>query len=77
MRFSIIVKLNPAIRKAIAAIAEDAWVSIPYFLDGADVAETTYRPFGKKAPPVRLVVPRTKPTPGTQLALLTEIRLRH
>ena len=72
VRFSITVKLNPAIRKAIATIPEDAWVAIPYFLDGADVAETTYRPFGKKAPLVRLIVRRTKPTPGSQLALLVD-----
>ncbi len=70
--FSITVKLNPAIHKAISAIPEDAWVPIPYFLDGADVAETTYRPFGKKAPLVRLIVRRTKPTPGSQLALLVD-----
>ena len=72
MRFSITVKLNPAIRKAIATIPEEAWVAIPYFLDGADVAETTYRPFGKKAPVVRLIVRRVKPTPGSQLALLVD-----
>jgi len=72
VRFSITVKLNPAIRKAIATIPEDAWVPIAYFLDGADVAETTYRPFGKKAPLVRLIVRRTKPTPGSQLALLVD-----
>ncbi len=72
VRFSITVKLNPAIRKAIAAIAEDEWVAIPYFLDGADVAETTYRPFGRKAPLVRLIVRRVRPTPGSQLALLVD-----
>ena len=70
--FSITVRLNPAIRKAIATIPENAWVPIPYFLDGADVAETTYRPFGKKAPVVRLIVRRVKPTPGSQLALLVD-----
>ena len=70
--FSITVRLNPAIRKAIAKISDDAWVPIPYFLDGADVAETSYRPFGKKAPLVRLVVRRVKPTPGSQLALLVD-----
>jgi len=78
--FSITVRLNPAIRKAIATIPENAWVPIPYFLDGADVAETTYRPFGKKAPVVRLIVRRVKPTPGSQLALLVDWllpRLRH
>ena len=41
-------------------------------MDGAaDVAETTYTPFDTKpdAAPVRLVVRRVKPTPGSQLAL--------
>lgn len=71
VRYSITVKLNKALHKAIAAIAEDAWVEIPYFLDGgAQVAETTYRPFGRKAPVVRLIVRRVRPTPGSQLALL-------
>ncbi len=36
------------------------------------MAETTYRPFGKKAPLVRLIVRRVKPTPGSQLALLVD-----
>ena len=37
----------------------------------ADVAETTYTPFQTKpdAAPVRLIVRRVKPTPGSQLAL--------
>jgi len=69
VRYSITVKMNPAIRKAIDKIPEADWVPIPYFLDGADVAETTYRPFGPKAPIVRLIVRRVKPTPGSQLAL--------
>jgi hypothetical protein len=34
------------------------------------VAETVYKPFGQAAE-VRLIVRRVKPTPGTQLALLT------
>jgi hypothetical protein len=72
VRFSITVKLNKALHKAIAAIPDDAWVPIPYFLDGADVAETTYRPFGRKAPLVRLIVRRVKPTPGSQLALFVD-----
>ena len=71
VRWSITVKLNKALHKVIAKIPEDAWAPIPYFLDGADVAETTYRPFGKKAPVVRLIVQRVKPTPGSQLALLS------
>ena len=38
---------------------------------GADVAETTYRAFQgeSEAAPVRLIVRRVKPTPGSQLAL--------
>ncbi|MDQ6613926.1 MAG: hypothetical protein M3083_04060 [Actinomycetota bacterium] len=55
----------------IAAIAEDQWVPIPYFNDGADVAEISYRPFGTKGKVCRLIVRRTKPSPGSQLALLT------
>ena len=54
----------------VAAIGDDEWTPIPYFLDGADVAETVYRPFGAKAPQVRLIVRRVKPTPGSQLELL-------
>ena len=41
-------------------------------MDGAaDVAETTYTPFQAEADaaPVRLIVRRVKPTPGSQLAL--------
>ncbi len=72
VRFSITVKLNPALRKAIGGIADDAWVPIPYFLDGADVAETTYQPFGKQQPELRLIVRRVRPTPGSQLALFVE-----
>lgn len=72
VRYSITVKQNPAIRTAIAGIDDNAWTAIPYFLDGADVAETTYRPFGNKAPLVRLIVRRVKPTPGSQLALFVE-----
>jgi Transposase DDE domain group 1 len=72
VRYSITVKLNKALHKAIAAIPADAWAPIPYFLDGADVAETSYRSFGKKAPLVRLIVRRVKPTPGSQLALFVD-----
>jgi hypothetical protein len=68
--FSITVKLSKAVHKAIAAIPEQSWTPIPYWLDdGADVAETTYRPFSKRHPEVRLIVRRVKPTPGSQLAL--------
>ena len=43
-----------------------------YWIDGgADVAETVYTPFRTEpdAAPVRLIVRRVKPTPGSQLAL--------
>jgi hypothetical protein len=68
--FSITVKASKKLHKAVAAIPEEAWRPIPYWIDdGADVAETTYRPFSAKHPEVRLIVRRVKPTPGSQLAL--------
>jgi hypothetical protein len=68
--YSITAKLHKGgVSTAIAAIDESAWTPIPYFLDGADVAETTYRPFGTKGTPCRLIVRRVRPTPGSQLAL--------
>jgi len=73
VRFSITVRQHPSIRRLIEAIPDDAWSPIPYWLDGgADVAETTYTPFAteKDAAPVRLIVRRVRPTPGSQLALL-------
>ena len=73
VRFSITAKLHKGgIHKAIAAIDESAWVPIPYFQDGAAVAETTYQPFGAKGRPCRLIVRRVRPTPGSQLALFAE-----
>lgn len=73
VRFSITAKLYKGrITEAIAAIDESAWTPIAYFLDGADVAETTYRPFGANGRVFRLIVRRVRPTPGTQLALFTE-----
>ncbi len=74
VRFSITIRQSPAIRRLIEAIPDEAWTPIPYWLDGgADVAETTYTPFAseKDAVPVRLIVRRVRPTPGSQLALLT------
>lgn len=71
VNYSITVKLSKSLLKKIAAIAEEAWTPIPYWLDdGADVAEIAYRPFSARHKEVRLIVRRTKPTPGTQLALL-------
>jgi hypothetical protein len=70
--FSVTVNKNTAIRRAIEAIDESAWVAIPYWMDGgADVAETTYTAFKKTKDEVtlRLIVRRVRPTPGSQLAL--------
>ena len=72
VRFSITARMNKAIHNAVAAIDDNHWTPIPYFLDGADVAETSHRPFGNKAPLVRLIVRRVRPTPGSQLALFVE-----
>ena len=72
VRFSITVRLQPKLRGLIEAIPEADWAAIPYWMEGgADVAETTYTPFadGKDTVPVRLIVRRTKPTPGSQLTL--------
>ena len=75
-RFSITIRQHKSLHNVIEAIPEDAWTPIPYWMDGwmdgaADVAETTYIPFQSEpdAAPVRLIVRRVKPTPGSQLAL--------
>lgn len=73
VRYSITAKLTKAVRRAIQQLPADAWIPIPYWLeDGADVAETRYRPFGKKGPLTRLIVRRVRPTPGSQLALFAD-----
>ena len=72
VRFSITIRQQPNVRTLIEAIPQEDWTPIPYWLDdGAAVAETTYTPFQHKedATPVRLIVRRVKPTPGSQLAL--------
>ena len=74
VRFSITIRQRASLRDLIEAIPEEDWTPIPYWMDGAaDVAETTYTPFQTKsdAAPVRLIVRRVKPTPGSQLALFT------
>ena len=74
VRFSITIRQHASVRRLIEAIPEEAWTPIPYWIaGGADVAETTYTPFAdqKDAGPVRLIVRRVRPTPGSQLALLT------
>jgi len=71
VRFSITIRQHKSVRRLIEAIPETDWTPIPYWLDGgADVAETTYVPFAqeKDAVPVRLIVRRVRPTPGSQLA---------
>jgi hypothetical protein len=75
VRFSITTRSNPGIRRAIEAIPEAAWVPISYWHEGgADVAETTYTPFADRADavPVRLIVRRVRPIPGSQLALFID-----
>jgi hypothetical protein len=71
-RFSITARTTKPLRRAVEAIPEEAWVPIPYFCEGAAVAETTYTPFSKRGTTVRLIVRRVRPTPGSQLALFTE-----
>ena len=68
VRFSITIRQRASLRDLIEAIPEEDWTPIPYWMDGAaDVAETTYTPFQTKpdAAPVRLIVRRVKPTPGS------------
>ena len=72
VRFSITIRQHKSLHNLIEAIPEDAWTPIPYWMDGAaDAAETTYTPFQSEpdAAPVRLIVRRVKPAPGSQLAL--------
>ena len=72
VRFSITIRQHKSLRNIIEAIPEADWTPIPYWMDGAAaVAETTYTRFQTEpdAVPVRLIVRRVKPTPGTQLAL--------
>ena len=72
VRFSITIRQHKSLRNLIEAIPEMDWTPIPYWMDGAaDVAETTCTPFRSEpdAAPVRLIVRRVRPTPGSQLAL--------
>ena len=72
VRFSITVRQHQSLRSLIEAIPEGDWTPIPYWMEGAaDVAETSYTPFKSEpdAAPVRLIVRRVRPTPGSQLAL--------
>ena len=72
VRLSITVRLRQNLRDLIEAIPEAGWRPIPYWMEGgADVAEAEYIPFASEpdAAPVRLIVRRVRPTPGSQLAL--------
>ena len=72
VRFSITIRQRKSLRDLIEAIPEEDWTPVPYWMEGAaDVTETTYTPFQAEpdAAPVRLIVRRVKPTPGSQLAL--------
>ena len=72
VRFSSTIRQHKSLRNLIEAIPEAAWTPIPYWMDGAAaVAETAYTPFqaAADAAPVRLIVRRVQPTPGSQLAL--------
>ena len=72
VRYSITVRQHKTLRNLIETIPETDWTPIAYWMDGAaDVAETEYTPFKGEpdAVPVRLIVRRVKPTPGSQLAL--------
>ena len=72
VRYSITIRRHKSLRNLIEAIPETDWTPIPYWMDGAaDVAETSYIPFQSEpnTAPVRLIVRRVKPTPGSQLAL--------
>ena len=77
VRYSITVRQHARLRNIIEAIPETDWTPIPYWMDGAaDVAETIYVPFQDEpdAAPVRLIVRRVQPTPGSQLALFASYR---
>ena len=77
VRYSITIRQHQSLRNLIEAIPETDWTPIPYWMDGAaDVEETTYTPFQTEpdAMPVRLIVRRVKPTPGSQLALFAAYR---
>ena len=77
VRFSITIRQHARLRNSIEAIPETDWTPIPYWMDGAAaVAEATYTPFQSEpdAAPVRLIVRRVKPTPGSQLALFVTYR---
>ncbi len=72
VRFSIPIRQHASLRNLIEAIPGEDRTPVPCRMDGAAaVAETACTPFRSEpgAAPVRLIVRRVKPTPGSQLAL--------
>ena len=73
--WSVTAKMYPNVHAAISTIPDDAWQPIPYWIeDGAEVAAIDWHAFKTRTDPgiaCRLVVRRVRPTPGSQLALLT------
>jgi hypothetical protein len=74
VRFSIGLPLHKGLAARIAALPETAWQPIGYVFPGAAVAELPYTAFGKHGVPVRLIVRRVPPSPGSQLALFATYR---
>ena len=75
VRYSITIRQHATLRNLIDAIPEADWTPISYWMEGAAaVAEMQYTPFSSEpdAMPVRLIVRRVKPTPGSQLAVFTD-----
>ena len=73
VRFSLVLPKNPAVLRAIGAIAEEAWAPVHYpgavldpdtgqLISDAEVAETTFTAFGSTEHPVtaRLIVRRVR-----------------
>ena len=78
VRFSITIRQHKSLQNLIEAIPDADWTPVPYWMDGAaDVAQTTYTPFRTEpgAAPVRLIVRRVKPTPGSPVGPLRQIQL--
>ena len=76
-RFSVSARMQPALRELIKQIPAADWTPIPYWLEGgAWVAEISYIPFRHlgNASPVRLIVRRTRPSPGSLLDRLPDFR---
>ena len=76
VHFSVTVSINPAVRNAIAAIAEEDWTAIDYTDGGqAAVAQTTIAASGsKRLETVRLVVRRSRLIDPEQQALWPDWR---